>query len=209
MSSKSLRAHGTPPLLSVYLNDHLAGATGGTELLRRAARSHRDTEFGPPLAALAEEVAQDRESLREIMTDLGVPVLRHRAAVGWLGEKAGRLKPNGRLVSRSPLSDLVELEAMRLGVEGKLCAWRSLLALADTDPRIGRARVGELLGRAERQIETLDALRDRCAATVLATDLAATATVAARAAASRGDTAPADTAHAPAAAGRQPVAGPR
>lgn len=116
------------------------------------------------------------------MTDLGVPVMRHRMALGWLGEKAGRLKPNGRLVSRSPLSDLVELEAMRLGVEGKLCAWRSLLALAGTDTRIGRARITGLLQRAERQIETLDALRDRCAAKVLTKDLAATATVAGAAA---------------------------
>ena len=201
MNSKSLRAHGTPPLLSVYLNDHLAGATSGTELLRRAARSHRGTALGPPLAALAEEVAQDRASLREIMTDLGVPVMRHRMAFGWLGEKAGRLKTNGRLVSRSPLSDVVELEAMRLGVEGKLCVWRSLLALADADSRIGRARVAELLMRAERQTETLDALRDRCAAKVFTTDLTATATVAA---------ADADADAAATAAGRHPVGpGPR
>jgi hypothetical protein len=31
---------------------------------------------------------------------------------GWIGEKAGRLKLNGRLRSRSPLSSLEELEMM-------------------------------------------------------------------------------------------------
>ena len=32
--------------LDIYLNDHLAGATLGVELSRRAAREHRGTEVG-------------------------------------------------------------------------------------------------------------------------------------------------------------------
>jgi hypothetical protein len=177
MNSKSRRARGTPPLLAVYLNDHLAGAVAGAELLRRSAGAHQGTELGPPLTDLAEEVRRDGESLRKIMGDLGVPVMRGRMALGWLGEKAGRLKPNGRFVSRSPLSDVLELEAMRLGVEGKLCAWRTLQALTDAEPRIDGARMTALVARAERQIQTLDALRDQRAAEVLTTDLAATEAV--------------------------------
>lgn len=162
-----------PRLLAVYLNDHLAGAGAGVELLRRAARAHRGTPLGPPLAAMAQEVAQDRESLRRIMTELQVPVMRRRIALGWFAEKAGRLKLNGRVVSRSPLSDVVELEAMRLGVEGKACAWRSLQTLAGTESRIDAARVGELLRRAERQIRILEALRRDRAAQVFAAEAAA------------------------------------
>ncbi|WP_329376584.1 hypothetical protein OG625_03485 [Streptomyces sp. NBC_01351] len=161
-----------PKLLAIYLNDHLTGAASGVELLRRAARAHRDTPLGPTLAAMAQEVAQDRESLRRIMTDLRVPVMRSRTALGWLAEKAGRLKLNGRIVSRSPLSDVVELEAMRLGVEGKACAWRSLQTLAATDPRIDGARLRELLRRAERQIRILEALRVERAAQVFTADAA-------------------------------------
>ncbi|MFK0045944.1 hypothetical protein ACIQU4_17825 [Streptomyces sp. NPDC090741] len=104
------------------------------------------------------------------MADLDIPVMRNRIALGWLAEKAGRLKLNGRLVSRSPLSDVLELEAMRLGVEGKACAWRSLAALADTDPRIDGARVQEPLRRAERQIRSLEALRLEQAAQVFTAD---------------------------------------
>ncbi|MFC9294587.1 hypothetical protein ACFTWH_13465 [Streptomyces sp. NPDC057011] len=162
-----------PRLLDLYLNDHLTGAASGVELLRRAARAHRGTTLEPPLASLAAEVAQDRESLRRIMADLGVPVMRHREALGWLAEKAGRLKLNGRLLSRSPLSDVLELEAMRLGVEGKACAWRTLESLAATEPRIDVERVRDLLRRAERQIRILETLRVERAAEVFTPDGAA------------------------------------
>lgn len=43
---------------------------------------------------------------------------------GWLAEKAGRLKLNGRPLRRSPLSGLVELEMMHLAVEGEQACWR-------------------------------------------------------------------------------------
>ena len=33
-------------MLGIYLNDHLAGATAGTELAHRTARSHRDGKNG-------------------------------------------------------------------------------------------------------------------------------------------------------------------
>ncbi|MCX5232559.1 hypothetical protein ABZY16_07775 [Streptomyces sp. NPDC006553] len=159
-----------PQLLGIYLNDHLAGAAAGVELFRRAARVHRGTALGPPLASIALEVTQDRESLRRIMAALDLPVKRHRIALGRLAEKAGRLKLNGRVLSRSPLSDVLELEAMRLGVEGKACAWRSLEALAGTDARIDVAHVRDLLRRAERQIQVLETLRVERAAEVFTAD---------------------------------------
>ena len=53
------------------------------------------------------------------MTALGIPVRAYKVGVAWIGEKAGRLKFNGRILSRSPVSDLEELELLRLGVEGK------------------------------------------------------------------------------------------
>jgi hypothetical protein len=99
-------------LLEVYLNDHLVGATAGLELFRRSAQAQaradtqRDPEHGGPLAGLARQVEQDRDSLIQIMTDLGVSTDRPKVAMGWPAEKAGCLKPNGRLFSRSPLSDL-------------------------------------------------------------------------------------------------------
>lgn len=156
----------TSPLLGTYLNDHYAGATAGMELLRRAAHVQRARDGAAELARLAAEVTADREALQQIMADLGIPVHRAKAASGWLAEKAGRLKPNGRVLSRSPLSDVLELEMMRLGVEGKASCWRALRALADSDTRLDPARLDGLLQRAGEQIATLEELRTSTAAEI-------------------------------------------
>lgn len=146
-------------LLGIYLNDHLAGSGAGIALVRRAARAHRGTDAGPRLAALAEEITEDRDSLREVMMALDVPANNLRMLMGSAVAQAGRLKPNGRLLSRSPLSDVLELEAIRLGVEGKKELWRALHTLARTDPLLDTEAMGRLLARAERQADILEALR--------------------------------------------------
>ncbi len=150
-------------LLGIYLNDHLAGATGGVELARRVAAARREEEAGDALLRFAADVAADRAALLEIMTTLGVPVRAYKVCAGYIAEKAGRLKLNGHLLSRSPLSSLEELEIMRLGVTGKAAGWRTLRVLADTDPRLDRDRLDELIGRADSQLSMLEDLRVRAA----------------------------------------------
>jgi short-subunit dehydrogenase len=146
-------------MLGIYLNDHLAGATAGTELAHRTARSHRDGKTGGTLRRLAAEIAQDRAALLDIMAALGIKVRRYKVGAAWVGEKAGRLKFNGRLLARSPLSDLEELEMLRLGVEGKAAGWRTLRTLAETDTRLDPGRLDELISRAARQADLLEDLR--------------------------------------------------
>jgi hypothetical protein len=156
-----------PDLLGIYLNDHLAGATAGSELANRMARSHRGQEDSGPLSRLAVEVAQDRLALLTIMGSLGIAVRGYKVGAAWIGEKAGRLKFNGRLLSRSSLSDLEELEMLRLGVEGKAAGWRTLRTLADTDPRLDAGRLDELMARARSQAGELEELRVRAANRVI------------------------------------------
>jgi hypothetical protein len=143
--------------LAIYLNDHLAGATGGVELARRIAHEHDDAD----LTGVARDIEQDRESLLRIMDALGVQQDHLKVAGGWLGEKLGRLKLNGRLFSRSPLSYVIELEAMRLGVDGKAAGWQTLRRLADHDDRLDRTQLDELLARAKSQKDTLENARVR------------------------------------------------
>ena len=153
-------------LLAVYLNDHLAGATGGTELARRLAGALPDGERGARLRRLATEIAEDRATLTELMRRLAVRVDPIRIALGWVGEKVARLKLNGRLFQRSPLSTLLELEAMRLGVEGKAAGWRTLRTFAEHDDRLDTAELDRLIARADEQIDTLEDLRVAAAATL-------------------------------------------
>jgi hypothetical protein len=146
--------------LPIYLNDHYAGSTAGVELAKRAANNSRDnTEFGPALATLASEIDEDRDSLKRIMDRLDVSEDRIKASIFWLGEKVGRLKPNGELLQFSPLSRVVELEGLITGVSGKLSLWRTLMELAERDARLDEGELEVLAGRAEDQLLRLHALR--------------------------------------------------
>jgi hypothetical protein len=146
-------------LLGIYLNDHLAGSSAGLALARRIADNHRRTTMGEATAEIAIEIGEDRVALIDLMSALGVRVKRSRNLAAVLAERAGRLKLNGRLLTRSPLSSVIELEGMRLGVEGKLAGWRSLRRLADDDARLDPVRLDELCQRAERQIDSLERMR--------------------------------------------------
>jgi hypothetical protein len=146
-------------LLGIYLNDHLAGASAGTELARRMANTHRDTDFGSALRPISAELVEDRAFLLEIMKVLGIPARRYKVYAGWAAEKVGRLKSNGYLMRRSPLSSLVELETLRLGVEGKAAGWQTLRVLADGEARLDAQLLDTLYERAQRQRETLEGLR--------------------------------------------------
>jgi hypothetical protein len=146
--------------LPIYLNDHYAGATLGVELAKRAAKNNDgNAEFGPALATLASEIDEDRDSLKRIMDRLDVSEDRIKAGLFWIGEKVGRLKPNGELLQFSPLSRVVEIEGLITGVGGKLSLWRTLLELAEREDRLDEGELEVLAGRAEDQLLRLHALR--------------------------------------------------
>ncbi|KIF77874.1 hypothetical protein QR77_36700 [Streptomyces sp. 150FB] len=157
--------------LGIYLNDHLAGSTFGIELARRIAHQHRHSVRGAELERIAEEIDQDRQSLLDIMEALGVPTRRYKIYGGWAAERLGRLKPNGVLYRRSGLSTVVELETLRLGVEGKTLIWRLLLVLAPGEAHLDEVQLRGLLSRARDQIDTLEELRLTAAATVFSTEV--------------------------------------
>jgi hypothetical protein len=117
--------------LSIYLNDHLAGSATGLELARRLGDD-----------ALAREIEEDRATLIEVMRRLDVDTDEARQAIGWIGEKALRVKPGGRLQ---------DLEALSLGVEGKLALWEALRRARAEDPRLDGIDLAALSARAQSQ----------------------------------------------------------
>jgi hypothetical protein len=155
-------------LAGIYLNNHLAMANGGVELFRRVARQHRGGDLGADLDRLAEEAAEDRDVLRRLMHRLGVGENRPMTLLGYVGERIGRFKPNGYVVRRSPLADVIELEGMRDAVAAKIAGWQVLRALAVHDPRVTREEVEDLLERAQDQADRLYRLHLRVTEQVLA-----------------------------------------
>ena len=146
-------------LLGIYLNDHLAGATAGLELARRTHGRNKDGKLGTALGRIAEAIEEDRHSLVGVMQRLSVSANVAKTSFAWLAERAGRLKLNGHLVTYSPLSRVEELEALRLGVEGKLCLWKTLKDARGTDPRLEGVDLDDLARRAESQRDELEAMR--------------------------------------------------
>jgi hypothetical protein len=145
-------------LLSIYLNDHLAGATAGVQLARRLRGSNRDEPgFSGPLGEICAEIETDREILTETMERLGISRGTVKPAAAWLGEKLGRLKPNGQLTGSSPLSRVIELELLLIGVTGKLRMWRAVELAWGENIAIDFGRLSE---RAERQRSRLEELHD-------------------------------------------------
>ncbi|MEU6809990.1 hypothetical protein ABZ920_13510 [Streptomyces sp. NPDC046831] len=148
-------------LLGIYLNDHLAGATAGVGRARHLVSACRGSAVGEAMAPVADEIARDRRTLLAVMRGLDVPIRRYKVYAGRLGERAGRLKSNGRLVRRSPLSTLLELELLYAGVAGKSRAWQVLRQLAEHDERLDAPQFDALLERARGQLRTIDELHRR------------------------------------------------
>jgi hypothetical protein len=159
-----------PKLLSVYLQDHHAGAVTGLNLARRAAGANEGTPYGEELARIAAEIEQDQRTLEDLMAKLDVGTHRVKDTVAWGGEKLGRLKPNARWLSYSPLSRLIELEGLVLGVTGKLGLWRALQRVAAEIDDLDGFDFAALEARAEAQRARLEDLRLRAAAEALPQD---------------------------------------
>jgi hypothetical protein len=150
-------------LIAIYLNDHLAGATGGVELARRALGANRGTPFEAPLERLAGELEEDRAALADVMDRLGVARDPLKVWAGWAAEKLGRAKLNGRISGYSPYSRVLELEVLALGVEGKRALWRALERVADGDARLTGVDLAALGRRAEGQRRLVERHRLRAA----------------------------------------------
>jgi hypothetical protein len=147
--------------LAIYLNDHLAGATLGVELARRLRSSSEDEE----VARICAEIEADRETLEALMERLGIRRGRVKPAAAWTAEKLGRLKLNGQLTGTSPLSRLVELESLDVGIAGKIGLWRTLeRALGE---RLDEFEFSRLAERAADQRARVQQLHLAAAATAL------------------------------------------
>lgn len=157
MSSEPADRSDGDKYLGIYLNDHLAGATAGLELARRTQGANEGTKVGVFLTQLVTEIDEDREVLQAVMAKLDVSRDSLKVAFGWATEKAGRLKLNGQITGYSPLSRVVELEGLTIGVAGKAGLWRMLRELED--PRLSEFDFDALASRAEDHREGLERRR--------------------------------------------------
>ena len=166
-TADALRNH---DLLGIYCNDHLAAATGGIELVTRMLGRHRGTSHESKLEELLAELREERAALNSSMAALGVPVRQYKQVASWVGEKLARLKLNGHVLSRSPLSDLVEFEFIATAVLAKRCGFETLRVVAAADKRLDAALLDRLIAQADKQHDWLADARREVAAQVFGGD---------------------------------------
>lgn len=146
------------PNLRGYLQHHWAGAVAGTRLFHRVARGHSDPRVAAEVRELAAEIETDRESLRTIMRSMDIEPSMVGTVAASAAELVGRLKPNGSLLHRTPLTDVVELEALRDAVTAKRNGWQLLQAVAEDERRLDHELLTELEDRADEQLLVLQRL---------------------------------------------------
>ena len=147
-------------LLRIYLRDHESAAAGGLQLVRQCWKANRGTPYAPELQRLVTDIRSDRDALRQICRQFNVKYSNVGRAVAYIGATVGRLKLNGRLIHYSPLSRVLELEALSGGVLAKLRLWESLVLLVDDDQRLDRDALTRLATEAKDQLEVIHKLHD-------------------------------------------------
>jgi hypothetical protein len=141
-------------LLAVYLRDHHALLVAARELAGRMSSGPRPDDeraFAQELARLARN---DLMALETVLTTIGSGHSPARDTGVVVAERLGRLKLNGRIIRRSPLSSVVELEASQLLLQNARALWTGLAELA-----FGPADAFERAQQAERLLAAAEALR--------------------------------------------------
>ena len=142
--------------LSIYLKDHHAAARAGTALAQRFAESATSAVDPAESARLAGEIADDLHALESVMEAHGVAPSRAKDVLALSAERLARLKPNGHLLPRAALSDVIEAETLVVGITGKEALWKTL-AIVDAN---GAADYDALISRAQAQRATMARIRD-------------------------------------------------
>ena len=149
----------TPKALEGYLNDHLGGATLGSDLAEQIRGQSEGTPLGEVMERLAAEIEEDRETLVGLMDSLNVTRNPVKQVTGWVAEKASRVKFSGATSGEPDYGMFMALESLRLGVAGKKCLWIVLREARGDYPELRNLGLDELLERASSQESELERQR--------------------------------------------------
>lgn len=144
-------------LLQTYLADHATGAAAARARLHKMTQWYADMPIGPDLTRIAHQLDDEHDHLTDLVDRLGLRQPLAKRTLARAGELGGRLKLNGRVVTGSPMSPLLELELLRSGVIGKLGLWQTLADYSGElglDPHTYRAYADQ----AQEQLQVLEDL---------------------------------------------------
>jgi hypothetical protein len=145
--------------LAIYLKDHLAGSEAGLEILEHIEAAHGVGRIAEITTRIRREIEGERQVLARLLAQLDASTSVPRRVAGWMSEKALELK----LIADDPGNGALRLfeavEAIKLGVHGKLGLWKALEANAEQIPALATVDYGVLIKQAEEQETLLEILR--------------------------------------------------
>jgi hypothetical protein len=145
--------------LAVYLKDHLAGSQAGLEILEHIEAEHGVGRIAEITSRIRREIEGERTVLTKLLAELDASTSVPRRVAGWMSEKALELK----LIADDPGNGALRLfeavEAIELGVHGKLGLWKALAANAQEIPLLRTIDYEPLIKQAEEQEALLEILR--------------------------------------------------
>jgi hypothetical protein len=142
--------------MDTYLNDHLAGSMLGSDLAEQIRDRNEGTPLGERMEKIAAEIEEDREILVDLMERMGTDKNPVKQVTAWLAEKASRVKLSGATSTDSEVGNLLSLESLTLGVEGKAGLWKVLIEVRTKYGPLGETDLDGLLARAEGQLQMLE-----------------------------------------------------
>lgn len=146
-----------------YVADHLQLLRSARELARRVRRRGAG-DHEELLDDVLRELARQEAVAIAFLQQLGAGPPHLRLAMGAVAERVGRLKPNGRLLTASPLAPVFEVEVLESLLEMAARCWRALDHAGVAAPDI----VGPRAEAAERLVPRLEQWRLEAAASALA-----------------------------------------
>lgn len=157
--------------LDCYLNDHLAGASFGSDLAKQICSRGDGTSLEAQFRQVAAEIDEDRQTLLAMMRTFDITRNPLKEAGGWAAEKWSRLKFSGLPGMDPAYGNYMAVEALCLGVLGKRSMWAALETAGYGDGHLEGFDLAELIRRADRQHDMLEAARLEYAKELLASDL--------------------------------------
>jgi hypothetical protein len=141
---------------STYLNDHLAGAVAAVELLDHLIELHRGSDRRTFYQTVQAEIIEDQKVLQDLVSRVGGRESQVRKAAAWLSEKLAQAKLALDDRADGQLRTFEALEALALGIHGKLQLWTALAEAARVNPAFQGVDFARLQERAQDQYKRVD-----------------------------------------------------
>jgi hypothetical protein len=142
--------------LADYLRDHLAGSDAALQLVGRLRQRHAGTEAGGLFASLAEDFAEERQAVRELLASLGHSAHAAKRVPGVASGGVLALSAGG---DTGDISLYRAVEGLAIGVQGKRLLWRTLQSLGLTHPASEGRSLADFEAMAVRQWEAIEHYR--------------------------------------------------